>query len=127
MPLALLVIGTLFLTAAVRGKQDLLFDTLKDDFTGPNNFLYWGLSIFIVTSAGYYKPLRPLSNAFLVLIVIVLFLAHRGFIEQFMAELGATQRSSLSGVHDDAGLATRLRADHLVSQGVNLAKSIFGV
>ncbi len=87
MPLALLIIGVVFLTAAVRGKQDQLFGLLRDDFTGPNNFFYWGLAIVMVTSIGYYKPLRPLSHAFLVLVFIVLVLSHKGLIEQFMEQI----------------------------------------
>ena len=87
MPVALLVIGILFLTAAVRGKQDLLFETLRDDFTGPNNFLLWGMAIVMVTAVGYYKPLKPLSNAFLVLVFVVLLLSHRGLIDKFMQQI----------------------------------------
>lgn len=87
MPVALLLIGVVFLTAAVRGTHDQLFATLKDDFTGPNNFLYWGLAIILVTSVGYYRPLKPLSNAFLFLVFVVLILAHRGLIEKFMEQI----------------------------------------
>jgi hypothetical protein len=42
MPLALILLGVLFLTAAVRGDKcngqqcsDVLFTTIKSDFTGP--------------------------------------------------------------------------------------------
>jgi len=93
MPLALLVIGILFITAAVRGKQDLLFSTLKDDFTGPNNFIYWGLSLFIIGAIGYYKPAKPLSSAFMTLVIIVLFLSNKGFFDQFMRQIASTQSS----------------------------------
>jgi hypothetical protein len=93
MPLALLTIGVIFLIAAVRGTHQLLFDTLKDDFTGPNNFIYWGLALFVISAAGYYKPLRPLSNAFMLLVVLVLFLSNRGFFERFMQQIGATRTS----------------------------------
>lgn len=113
MPLFLLIAGIILLTAAIRNKQDLLFATLKDDFTGPNNFLYWGLSIFVITFVGYYKPLKPLSNAFLVLVIIILFLSHRGFFESFMAQIRETQH--------------RRQADDMVKFGVGVAKSIFGV
>ena len=94
MPVALLLIGILFLTAAVRGKHGLLFETLRDDFTGPNNFLYWGLAFFVIGAAGYWKPLKPLSNAFMLLVVVVLFLSNRGFFNKFMDQLGQTQRKS---------------------------------
>lgn len=87
MPLALLVIGSIFLVAAVRGKQDLLFDTLKDDFMGPGNFFYWALSVWAVTSLGYFKPLRPLSHAFLLLVFLSLFISHKGFFDKFMEQI----------------------------------------
>ena len=98
MPLALVLLGILFLTAAVRGDKcdgqqcsDLLFSTLKDDFTGPNNFIYWGIALFIIGAAGYYKPLKPLSNAFLILVIVVLLLSNRGFFEKFMYAIGTTR------------------------------------
>lgn len=93
MPLALLIIGTMFLVAAIRGKDqvDLLMSTLKDDFTGPNNFISWVIAIWMVTAVGYYKPLKPLSNAFLLLVFLALFLSankHRqDFFSSFMAQI----------------------------------------
>lgn len=87
MPLALLVIGVVFLAAAIRGTHRDLFDVLKDDFTGPNNFILWGLALFIIGAVGYYKPLRPLSNSFMVLVVVMLFLSHEGFISRFMQQV----------------------------------------
>lgn len=105
MPLALILLGVLFLTAAVRGNKcngqqcsDLLFSTLKDDFTGPDNFIYWGIALFIIGAAGYYKPLKPLSNAFLGLVIIVLFLSNRGFFVKFMDQIRTTTVSQ-SGVN----------------------------
>jgi len=89
MPLALLVIGIIFLVAAIRGTQDDLFDILKDDFAGSNSFLIWGLAFFIIGAAGYYRPLLPLSRAFMVLIVVVLFLSNQGFFNKFMAQIRA--------------------------------------
>lgn len=97
MPLALVLLGVLFLTAAVRGNKcngqqcsDLLFTTLKDDFTGPNNFIYWGLALFLIGALGYYKPLKPLSNAFLGLVILVLFISNRGFFQKFMEQISST-------------------------------------
>lgn len=87
MPIALLVIGTIFLVAAVRGKQDILFDTLKDDFAGPNNFVYWGVAIWAITAVGYIKALKPLSHAFLVLVFLALFLQNKGFFQKFMDQI----------------------------------------
>lgn len=90
MPIFLLIVGVLFITAAVRGTHDLLFKTLKDDFSGPNNFLYWGIALFIIGAVGYYKPAKPLANAFLTLIIIVMFISNKGFFEKFMQQIKAT-------------------------------------
>lgn len=91
MPIALLVIGTIFLVAAIRGKQDLLFATLKDDFAGPNNFIYWGVTIWVVTAIGYYRPLRPLSHGFLLLVFLGMFLGKNkqgeAFIQKFEQQI----------------------------------------
>ena len=110
MPFALLFIGIIFLTAAVRNKQDLLFATLKDDFTGPNNFIYWGIALFIIGAAGYYKPLKPLSNAFLGLVILVLFISNRGFFAKFMEQIGSTQAMSNDQIdfYKGAGLGSIL-------------------
>jgi hypothetical protein len=98
MPLALLLLGALFLVAAVRGDKcngqqcsRMLFDTMKSDFTGPNNFIYWGLALFLIGAMGYAKPLKPLSNAFLGLVILVLFISNRGFFAKFMEQIGSTQ------------------------------------
>lgn len=83
MPIILFLFGAIFLAAAMRGDAcdgeqcyKLLFSTLKDDFTGDRNFFYWVLAIFVVGGVGYYKPLRPFSNAFMLLIILVLLLAN---------------------------------------------------
>lgn len=94
MPLFLLLVGAIFLAAAIRGTAcggeqcyRVLFATMKDDFTGPNNFFYWIMALFFVGMVGYYRPLKPLANSFMVLIFVVLFLTHEGFPEKFMQEI----------------------------------------
>lgn len=87
MPLALLVIGVVFLTAAIRGKQKELYSVLKDDFTGSNNFLVWGFALFLIGAVGYYRPLKPIANTFMVLVFFVLFLSNRGFLAKFTEQL----------------------------------------
>lgn len=105
MPLAFLIIGTLFIVAAVRGKDkvDELFSTLKSDFTGPGNFFYWGLSLFLIGAIGYYKPLKPVSTAFMTLVILVLIIAHKGFIQQFMDQLNGTTTVSSSDLNESVG------------------------
>lgn len=88
MPIALLIIGAVFIVASIRGEHKKLFEILKDDFSGSNNFLIWGLGIFFIGAIGYAKSLRPLSNAFLVLLFVAMFLTSAGgFFQQFNAQI----------------------------------------
>lgn len=95
MPLALLAFGALLLIAAIRGTQDDLFALLKKDFTGQGNFFLWILAILLVGSVGYVKQLRPISNAFLVLILLVFILAAnkggRDFFSSLLSQISGTQ------------------------------------
>lgn len=90
MPFAFLIVGIVFLIAGVRGEQDKLFTLLRSDFsqTGDkSSFIPWLVSILIVGSVGYIEPLKPLSRAFLVLLVVVLFLSNGGFFQQFTQQI----------------------------------------
>lgn len=105
MPLALLLVGILFLVAAVRGKDktDELFSTLKSDFTGPGNFIYWGLALFLIGALGYYRPLKPVSSAFMALVIIALFFSNKGFFQKFMEQINATQSGGGSSIVSGSG------------------------
>lgn len=100
MPFALLIIGVVLLVSGVRGTQDTLFGLLKGDFTGDTNFFYWFISIIIIGVIGYIPKLKPVSTAFLVLIIMVLFLTKGqtgsggGFFQQFTSALQGTQTGS---------------------------------
>lgn len=100
MPFALLIIGAFLLIAAVRGTADGpngLFALVSGDFTQPPGFAYWMVAILIVGSIGYIPKVKPISVAFLWLIVLVLFLSKGdpskvggGFFGQFVQGLKAT-------------------------------------
>jgi hypothetical protein len=87
MPFLFLIAGFVMTVSAVRGTQDDLIKLLKDDFTGSNNFLFWIVSILLIGALGYIGPLRPLSRAFLVLVIVVLFLKNGGVFTQFVQAL----------------------------------------
>lgn len=103
MPFALLVVGILLLVAGVRNTQDTLFSLVKGDFSGPDNFIFWFLAIVLIGALGYIPKLKPISTAFLGLVVLVLFLKKGqaggfggGFFQQFTQALNATQSSASS-------------------------------
>lgn len=85
MPLIFLLVGIVLLVVAVRGKTaptDLI-TLLKSDFTGQNNFGIWVLAIFGIGALGYVSGLKPIANAFLLLVVVVILLSNKGFFSQF--------------------------------------------
>jgi hypothetical protein len=97
MPFAFLIIGAVFVVAGVRGTNTQLTTLLKGDFTGSNNYIYWMGAILIVGALGYIQALKPLSRAFLVLIVIILILGHKGFFAEFNQQLSSTQTVGSAG------------------------------
>jgi hypothetical protein len=97
MPFALLIIGAVLLISAVKGTQEDLFALVRGDFTGPQNFIYWMVAILLIGGLGYIPKIKPISVAFLSLVVLVLFLARGdptkaggGFFEKFTAGIGSS-------------------------------------
>lgn len=92
MPIILLFVGGVFIVTGLRGSQNQLFTQVQKDFTGAGNFWYWIAGIGAVGAIGYYSPLRTISNALLILIIVVIFLANKGgFFSQFTASLSQIQ------------------------------------
>ena len=108
MPFVLIVAGIVLLIAAVRNTQGQLFYLVQGDFIGPNNFIYWLLSILIIGAIGYVPRLKPISDAFLILVILVLFLktcpksagpeCKGGFFDQFMAQVKTTETADPNSV-----------------------------
>jgi hypothetical protein len=105
MPFVLVIIGTVLLVASVKNTYGLttpagtpgLGALLINDFTGANNFVFWFAAILIIGAIGYIDKLKPISNAFLFLVIIVLFLKQGnpsgiggGFFSQFTSALQST-------------------------------------
>lgn len=104
MPFALLIIGVVLLIAGVRNTQDTLFTLVRGDFSGSGNFIFWLAAILIIGAVGYIPKLKPISTAFLALVVVVLFLKKGnasgiggGFFSQFTSALGTTAAFVPSG------------------------------
>ena len=108
MPYALIIFGAMLLVSSVRNTQGDLFTLLKGDFSGNNNFIFWMLSIFAVGAIGYVPKLKPISTAFLVLIVTVLFLSRKGFFDQFMAQIKAPNTTDSKAALSGASLTPSL-------------------
>ena len=87
MPFTFLIVGIVLVVSGVRGTSDDLYELLQGEFTGHPNFLNWLLAILVIGSLGYIDKIRTVSRAFLVLIIVVLFLSNKGFFDQFMKQI----------------------------------------
>jgi len=103
MPIALVFIGVVILVVAIRGTEKEFFALLKSDFTGPGNFIYWVLAFYLIGAVGYFPPLRKLSNTFLVLVILALFLSNRGFFVKFTDALKGNGGSDFGGISGSIG------------------------
>ncbi len=84
-------IGALFLIAAWKKKHEELFALLKDDFTGEGNFFYWVLAIVFLAAAGTFRPIKPVTDAFMALVILVIIIAQyknkRDIFSEFRAQI----------------------------------------
>jgi len=84
LPLAFILIGAVFLIAAIRGTVndsstgagDGLISLLKNDINPAQSgsFGPWLLAIIAIGAIGYIPGLKPISWAFMALVIIVIFL-----------------------------------------------------
>jgi len=129
MPFVLIAVAIILVASGVKGTQKDLGAMLKQDFTGSHSYFAWLLSIMAVGAVGYITPLKPISNAFLVLIIVVLFLSNGGFFNKLVSGLGigtgglsSTSTPTLSGT--STGLS--LQSNPLLSNfNINSFSSAF--
>jgi hypothetical protein len=130
MPFALLLVGLMLLIAGVKNTQDTLFSTVKGDLTGRDNFIYWFVAIIIIGALGYIPKLKPISTAFLALVIVVLFLKKGsttglggGFFSQFTSALGSTNSGTGSSTQDQLTALKNQQANLLGQLSQNLSQS----
>jgi hypothetical protein len=57
---------------AVRGTQATALGLLESEFTGTGSFVPWIIAIIILCSIGYIKPVRPLADSFVGLLLLAI-------------------------------------------------------
>jgi len=76
MPFILLLFAAVFIVCGYQGTLGQLGSLLKQDFTGKNNFGTWLFAFFIIGALGYLPGFKKLSDAFLLLVIIVIILVN---------------------------------------------------
>lgn len=86
MGFALIIIGLVLVLSAVRNETDELNAILADDFLGrggQGSYFTWVVAMLLIGAIGVYKPLRPVSDGFLALVIVVLLIGNEGFFSKF--------------------------------------------
>lgn len=82
MPILLGVVGIVLVIAGIRNRiiagDPSLVSLLKQDFTGTDPFWKWFAAIFLIGAIGYIPNLRPVSRAFMALVIIVFLINNQG-------------------------------------------------
>lgn len=83
MAVVLILIALILIVAAMKGQTARVTEILQSDlqagFSSVNQFGAWLVVILILSAVGSYKPLKPVSDGFIVLILIVFLLRNQGF------------------------------------------------
>jgi hypothetical protein len=98
MTFGFLLIGAVLLVAAVRNTQGQLFTLVAGDLTGPKNFVYWIVALWLIGAIGYAKPLKTFSDLFLALVVLGILLSNKGFFTAFQAQIGTTATATAATI-----------------------------
>lgn len=85
MPFALILAGIALILVGYQGTQTQFFGLLESDVP---KFAVWGVAIFIIGAIGYIPRAKDLSNAFLVLVILGLFISNAGFFAKFNSAIG---------------------------------------
>jgi len=74
MPFIFLIVGLMLLVIGVRGQSNAAISLLQNEFTGANSFIQWFLAIMILGLVGYYKPIKPLVDGLIGLVILAMIL-----------------------------------------------------
>jgi len=85
-PILFGLFGIILIVSGVRGTvasgNPSLTSLIKDDFTGTDPFWRWMLAILLIGAVGYIPNLRPISRAFMGLVIVVFLLSNKGLFTQ---------------------------------------------
>lgn len=97
MPILFGLFGIILIVSGVRGRvssgNPSLVSLIKDDFTGTDPFWKWMLAILLIGAIGYIPNLRPVSRAFMALVIVVFLLSNKGIFTQLQNTFTSTPQT----------------------------------
>lgn len=93
MAIAFTLVGIVLIVTSAQNTYAQLGALVQNDFTGPKNFFFWLAALAMVGVLGYIPQLKTFSAWFMSLVLLSLFLSHKGF----FANITSALQSSASG------------------------------
>jgi hypothetical protein len=118
MPFVFLIVGLMILVIGVRGQSNTAIKLLQSEFTGANSFIQWFLAIMILGLVGYYKPIKPLSDGLIGLVILAMILNEQSQNNIFGALEQAFQNTTPSAPSNDPFAPSTPNANAMV-QSIN--------
>jgi hypothetical protein len=97
MPFVILIIGLMALVIGVRGQSTAAISLLQSEFTGSGSFIQWFIAIMILGLVGYYRPVRPVTDSLLLLVILSMVMANQsknGLFKEFENALQNTKATA---------------------------------
>lgn len=123
MGFALVLVGLLMVITGGRGTYAQFGAQVASEFQGTNNFTYWLIALGTIGAVGYIQSLQTISRYLMALILLSIFLSHKGFFSQFQSALKAGPKApntpaAQQSVSSSASTATINNAITSNQQGV---------
>jgi hypothetical protein len=129
LPFALVLIGLIMIVTGARNTHAAFGQQVVSDFTGPGNFTTWIVAIGAVGAVGYIEPLRPLSRAFMTLIIISFIVKNGGVFNKLTQALNEgplhTAENSQAATKDSSTTSGGIKVqDHTAEYVDDLRQSV---
>lgn len=96
MPFVFLLIGAGLLVVVVQGNARAATKLLSSEFGGKNSFVPWVSALVILCALGYIKAVRPITDAFVGLIILVMIIVAETNGQNFFASFNKQIRNPVT-------------------------------
>lgn len=104
MPFALILIAAIFIVTGFKGTTSQFLTNFASDIQG---FVIWVVAIGVIGAIGYVPGLKKVSDGFLALILLAMFLSNKGFFANFNQQIRNPVPAS-TGANSATGSGTGL-------------------
>jgi len=124
MPFALILIAAIFIVTGFKGTTGSFLSTFAADMKG---FIVWIVAIGVIGAIGYVPSMKRISDAFLVLILLVMFLSNKGFFANFNQQIANPTPASATGSSGSTSLSTALPTSNQLIGALNPLPPLQGI